>query len=119
MDYGLGAVETQFAEIVWQHAPLGTGQLVALCQQSLNWKRTTTYTVLKKFTQRGMFRLENGIVTVLIPREEYYASKSQRFVEDTFDGSLPAFIAAFTRRKSLSQEEIAQIHRMIEEAGEG
>lgn len=117
-DYKLGTVESQFADIVWSNAPMTTGKLVELCQQALSWKRTTTYTVLKKFTERGLFQLEKGMVTALISREEYYASQSQRFVEESFDGSLPAFIAAFTRRKSLSQEEIDQIRSMIESARE-
>ena len=118
-NHPLGVVESQFADIVWSHAPMKTGELVALCQQDLNWKRTTTYTVLKKFTQRGMFQLENGMVTALVSREAYYASQSRRFVEESFAGSLPAFIAAFTRQKTLSQEEIEQIHRMIDSAREG
>lgn len=117
-DFKLGAVESKFADIVWNHAPLSTGQLVELCQQALHWKRTTTYTVLKKFTERGLFCLENGTVRVLISREEYETSQSQRFVEESFEGSLPAFIAAFTRRKTLSQTEIDQIHAMIDSARE-
>ena len=117
-EYKLGVVETQFADIVWNHSPMRTGKLVELCQQTLNWKRTTTYTVLKKFTDRGLFHLENGVVTVLVSREAYYATQSRQFVEASFNGSLPAFIAAFTQRQKLSQEEIDQIHRMIEAARE-
>ena len=117
-EYKLGVVEAQFADIVWSHAPIRAGKLVELCQQILNWKRTTTYTVLKKFTDRGLFRMENGVVTVLVSREAYYAAQSHRFVEESFKGSLPAFIAAFTQRQKLSQEEVNEIYRMIEAARE-
>lgn len=116
-DYKLGTVESKFADIVWEREPISTGELVRLCGEELKWKRTTTYTVLKKLSEHGIFRLENKTVTALISREDYYGSQSERFVRDTFDGSLPAFIAAFTRRKTLSTEEIAEIRRMI--GGEG
>ena len=112
-DYKLGAVESKFADIVWEHEPISTGELVKLCGEELKWKRTTTYTVLKKLSEHGIFQLENKTVSARISREDYYGSQSERFVRDTFDGSLPAFIAAFTRRKTLSTEEIAEIRRMI------
>lgn len=114
-DYKLGAVESRFADIVWANAPLTTSELVRLCEAELSWKRTTTYTVLKKLGERGLFHMEGGIVTTLITREDYYAAQSEKFVEESFEGSLPAFIAAFTRRKSLSGKEIAQIRKMIDE----
>lgn len=117
-DYRLGAVESKFADIVWAHEPLSTGELVKLCSEELKWKRTTTYTVLKKLSEHGFFRMENKIVTALISKENYYGSQSERFVRETFDGSLPAFIAAFTKRKALSEEEIAEIRRMIDGEGE-
>ena len=113
----LGAVEARFADIVWNHAPVGSGELVRLCAEELEWKKSTTYTVLKKLCERGLFRNEGGVVTVLVTREEFYAARSERFVEETFQGSLPAFIAAFTRRKELTEREIAEIKRMIEQAG--
>ncbi|MBD5533878.1 MAG: BlaI/MecI/CopY family transcriptional regulator [Lachnospiraceae bacterium] len=116
-DYKLGAVESKFADIVWEHEPLSTGELVKLCGEELQWKRTTTYTVLKKLSEHGFFQMENKTVTALISKENYYSSQSERFVRETFDGSLPAFIAAFTKRKALSEEEIAEIRRMID--GEG
>ena len=112
----LGMVEARFADIVWQNAPLSTKELVALCEGELNWKRTTTYTVLKKLCERGIFAMENSRVTVLIGKDEFYAMQSEKFVEDTFAGSLPAFLAAFTKRKALSADEIAQIRAMIESA---
>ena len=108
-DTRLGLVEGRFADIVWQNAPLSTKNLVALCEKELTWKRTTTYTVLKKLCERGLFCTENGEVSVLVTREAFYAAQSEKFVEDTFGGSLPAFIAAFTSRKALSEEELRQI----------
>ena len=113
----LGLVEAHFADIVWQNAPLSTKELVVLCEKELKWKRTTTYTVLKKLCERGIFLTENSIVTALISREEFYAIQSEKFVEDTFDGSLPAFIAAFTSRKQLSDGELEEIRRMIDNFG--
>ena len=102
----LGMVEARFADIVWANAPMSTRELVKLCEKELNWKRTTTYTVLKKLCDRGIFLTEDSLVSVLISREDFYAMQSERFVEETFDGSLPAFIAAFASRKSLSKSEI-------------
>ena len=115
----LGAVEARFAELIWANEPLKSGELVALCQQELNWKKSTTYTVLKKLCQRGLFANEGGVVRAIISREDHFAMQSEQFVADTFAGSLPAFLAAFTRRKALSPDEIAQIRRMIEDYGEG
>ena len=113
----LGVVEARFADIVWNHAPVGSGELVRLCAEQLEWKKSTTYTVLKKLCERGLFQNEGGVVTVLVTREEFYAARSERFVEEAFQGSLPAFIAAFTRRKELTAGEIEEIRRMIEQAG--
>lgn len=113
----LGAVEARFADIVWENAPMTTKELVAICERELNWKRTTTYTVLKKLCERGLFKTENSTVSVLITRDDFYAMQSEKFVEDTFDGSLPAFIAAFASRKKPSEQEIEEIRRMIEEFG--
>lgn len=114
----LGAVEARFADIIWSRAPLSTKELVALCEKELNWKRTTTYTVLKKLCERGIFKTENSTVSVLIEKDEFYAIQSEKFVDDTFGGSLPAFIAAFASRKKPSEREIAEIRRMIEQFGE-
>ena len=94
--------------------PLPSGELVKLCERELNWKKSTTYTVLKKLCGRGLFRNENGTVKAAVSREEFQAMQSERFVEETFDGSLPAFLTAFTSRKKLSAEEIAQLQRMID-----
>lgn len=118
-DIKLGVVESRFADIIWQHEPLHSRELVALCQQELNWKKPTTYTVLRKLCERGIFRNEEGMVSSVISRKEFYAMQSEKFVEETFDGSLPAFLAAFTLRKNLSAEEVAEIRRMIDAYGEG
>jgi len=110
----LGMVEAHFADIVWQHAPMTTKELVAVCERELNWKRTTTYTVLKKLCERGIFATENSTVRALISREEFYAIQSEKFVEDTYAGSLPAFIAAFATRKRPSEQELDEIRRMLD-----
>ena len=116
-DYILGAVESRFADIVWTHAPITTAELVKRCADDLSWKRTTTYTVLKKLCEHGFFRLEDGVVTVVTTKEEYDADRSEKYIAESFSGSLPAFIAAFTKKKPLTEEEIAEIRAMIDGAG--
>lgn len=113
-DYKLGTVESRFADIIWTNEPLSSGELVKICLKELEWKKSTTYTVLKKLCERGIFKNEKGIVTSLISKEDFYARQSEQFVEETFQGSLPAFIAAFTKRKALSEQEITQIRKMID-----
>lgn len=110
----LGVIEARFADLIWLNEPMGSGALVRLCEQELGWKKSTTYTVLKKLCQRGIFHNEGGEVTALISREEFYAMQSRRFVEESFDGSLPAFIAAFSSGKGLTAKEIAEIRAMID-----
>ncbi|MBQ3202993.1 MAG: BlaI/MecI/CopY family transcriptional regulator [Clostridia bacterium] len=114
-DWSLGVVESHFADIIWANQPLSTQNLVQLCESELQWKRTTTYTVLKRLAERGLFRNEGGQVTALISRDEFYARRSEQFVEESFGGSLPAFLAAFAARKSLTEDEVAEIRRLIEE----
>ena len=111
----LGMVESRFADIVWQNAPLSTRELVTLCKKELDWARTITYTVLKKLCDRGIFKTENSTVTVLIGKEEFYAMQSEQFVDENFSGSLPAFIAAFTTRKKISDKEIKELEKMIKD----
>ena len=118
MDMKLGAVESRFADIIWNNEPLPSGELVKICEKELCWKKPTTYTVLRKLCERGIFKNENGMVSSLISREDFYSMQSQQFVEETFDGSLPAFLAAFTARKQLTKEEIAELRRMIDSYGE-
>lgn len=115
--YKMGLVETHFAEIIWRHAPLTSGELVRLCAQELGWKKSTTYTVLKKLCAHGIFQNDAGMVTPLLSQAEYNAARSEKFVEDTYGGSLPAFIAAFTAQRALSEEDAAQIRRMIDGCG--
>lgn len=114
----LGMVEAHFADIVWANEPLTTKELVALCEKELNWKRTTTYTVLKKLCERGIFKTENSIVTSLISKKEFYAIQSENFVDETFAGSLPAFIAAFSSRKKPTAKELEEIKKMLDSFGE-
>lgn len=115
----LGLVESKFADIIWDHEPLTSRELVSLCQQQLEWKKSTTYTVLKKLCDRGIFQNQDGTVTSLISRQDFHGIQSEKFVEETFDGSLPAFLAAFTKRKALTAQEIDQIRQMIESFEEG
>ena len=115
-DYILGVVESRFADIVWEHAPLSTAELVKICQQQLEWKRTTTYTVLKKLSERGLFSNEKGTVVVQMPKEEFHGRQSEAYVERSFQGSLPGFLTAFTSRRKLSDEEILQLRQIIEES---
>ena len=113
-DKKLGSVESKFADIIWSHEPLPSRELIKLCEAELNWKKPTTYTVLRRLCEREIFRNEGGVVTSRISRDEFYAMQSERFVEETFSGSLPSFLAAFTRRRSLSAAEIEEIRRMID-----
>ncbi len=115
----LGVVESKFAELIWHSEPISSGELVKLCQCELEWKKSTTYTVLKKLCDRGIFQNSDGEVTSLISKEDFYSMQSEKFVEETFEGSLPAFIAAFTARKHLSPEEVRAIRQMIDSAEEG
>ena len=110
----LGVIESRFADIVWERAPLSTSELIKLCEAEFNWKRTTTYTVLKRLSERGIFKNDNGTVTVLISKDEFYSMQSEKVVNESFGGSLPAFIAAFTSRQNLSEDEIAKIKAIIE-----
>ncbi len=113
-DHHLGEIEARFAEIIWENEPLSSRRLAELALEKLNWKRTTTYTVLKRLCDKGLFQNQGGTVTALVSREEFYARQSERFVEDTFQGSLPAFLAAFGSRKKLSDSEIDQLQRIID-----
>ena len=113
----LGLVERKFADIIWKNEPLHSRQLVALCETELGWKKSTTYTVLKRLCERGIFQNQGGIVTSLISRQDFYAVQCEKFVEETFSGSLPAFLAAFTTRKKLSEEEIAELQALIDQSG--
>jgi len=117
--YKLTESEERFAELIWQNEPIGSGDLVKLCEKEMNWKKSTTYTVLKKLCDKGIFQNENAIVSSLITRDEYYARQSIRFVEDTFGGSLPKFLTAFISGKKLSKHQVEELKRLIDEHKEG
>ena len=112
----MGAIESRFADMIWENEPVPSPELVKLAERELNWKKSTTYTVLKRLCERGIFRNQGGIVTSLISRRDFYAVQSEKFVEETFSGSLPAFLAAFTTRKKLSQEEIDELQALIDQS---
>ena len=113
-EYRLGEVESIFADIIWKNEPLTSRRLAELAEQRRNGKRTTTYTILKRLCDRGLFQNQEGTVTSLLSREEFYARQSEQFVEDTFQGSLPAFLAAFGSRKKLSDAEIDELQKVID-----
>ena len=112
----LGAVESRFADLIWVNAPVTTAQLIALAKEALDWKRTTTYTVLKRLCERGLFDLTDGTVTAVISRAEFYERQSREYVQSAFDGSLPAFVAAFSRSRKLKPEEVEALQRLIDES---
>ena len=115
-EYRLGEIEKKFAQIIWNNEPLSSGELVKLCEQELSWKKSTTYTVLRRLCDKGIFDNTNSIVTSKIKRDEFFAMQSEQFVQDTFAGSLPAFLAAFTsRRGRLSKAEVDELRRMVAE----
>ena len=119
MNIKLTETEAKFADIIWENEPLKSTELVHLCESSLGWKKSTTYTVLKRLQDRGIFCNEDAVVRALISREEFQAGQSRAFVEEAFSGSLPAFLAAFGSRKKLSQQEIDQLQDMIDSMREG
>lgn len=113
----LGTVEARFADIVWNNAPLGSGELVKLCAAQLEWKKSTTYTVLKKLCEKGLFENDGGTVIVRMDRQQYLSAQSRQFVDDSFSGSLPAFLAAFAQGGQLSEQDISEMRRLIEDYG--
>lgn len=114
-DLQMGALESRFADIIWSNEPIASSELARRSEAALGWKKTTSFTVLKRLCDKGIFQNVKGTVTSLLSREEYYAKQSQKFVEETFQGSLPAFLAAFTSGKALTKEEVAQLRRMVAE----
>lgn len=114
-DIRLGVVETRFADLIWEHEPISSGELVKLSEEKLSWKKSTTYTILRRLCERGIFSNDKGTVTSRISKDEFYAMQSEKFVEDTFEGSLPRFLAAFSMRKKLSDDEIHQLQKLIDE----
>lgn len=110
----LAAVQERFADIVWANEPIPSGDLVKVCGKELNWKKPTTYTVLRKLCEKGLLQNVDGIVSSLISKEDFYSAKSEQIIEDSYEGSLPAFIAAFTSHKKLSKKEVDEIQKMID-----
>ena len=115
-DIQLGVIESRFADMIWQNEPVTSTELVRLAEAAFRWKRTTTHTVIKRLCEKGLFVNTNGTVTSLMSREQFYSMHSRQYVKDSFDGSLPAFIAAFTKGGSLTPEEAAEIRKLIDQA---
>lgn len=115
-DLSLGAAELRFAELIWQHAPLPSGQLVSLAGEALGWKKSTTYTVLRRLCEKGLFQNDGGAVRVLLTKDAYLSRESRGFVAQSFGGSLPAFLAAFTRGKPLTAEQAESLQALIDQA---
>ena len=113
-DFKLADTEKRFVELVWQNEPLPSGTLVALCEKELSWKKSTTYTVLRRLCHKGILQNEDSMVSSLIKKPEYMARCSEELVEDTFEGSLPQFVAAFMSRKKLSKKQIEEIQSIID-----
>lgn len=116
MEYTLGEMEQRFADLIWEHAPVGSGELVKLAAEVLDWKKSTTYTVLRRLCEKGLFANENGIVSAKMNKDQWKGMQSESFVKETFGGSLPMFLAAFTSRKKLTEDEIEALRKMIAEA---
>lgn len=114
----LGVIEAKYADMIWEHVPVRSSELVKMTAIEFNWKRTTAHNVLRRLIDKGLFRNEGGTVTAVISREEFYSLQSKKYVEETFAGSLPAFIAAFTQGSKLTAEEAEAIHKMISRAKE-
>ncbi len=112
--YKLGTVEARFAELIWENEPLPSNRLTKLAEQELGWKKSTTYTILKRLCERGLFQNEGGQVSSLVSREEFQAAQSEQFVEEAFGGSLPAFVAAFGSRRRLTDSELDELERLVE-----
>ncbi|HHX72413.1 MAG TPA: BlaI/MecI/CopY family transcriptional regulator [Clostridiales bacterium] len=111
--------EYRFCLIVWEHEPITAAELVRLCQEQLGWKRTTAYTVIKRLSERGVLQKENGVVSSLVSKDEAQASEIDELVEKKFEGSLPAFVAAFTRHQKITEDEIEEVQRMIDRMRKG
>lgn len=118
-NYQMGVVESRFADLIWENEPISSTELSKRSEELLQWKKSTTYTVLKRLCEKGIFQNKKGTVTSLLSKQEFYALQSERFVEETFSGSLPAFLTAFTARKNLTPEEVAHLKKMVAEYEEG
>ena len=109
--------EYRFCLILWENEPIQSAKLAQLCKEQLGWSRTTTYTIIRRLTDRGVVKSEDAIVSSVVKKEEVQLSEMNELVEKTFEGSLPAFIAAFARRQKMSDEDITALRRLIEQGG--
>ncbi|WP_343208583.1 BlaI/MecI/CopY family transcriptional regulator [Anaerolentibacter hominis] len=116
-EYKLGVMETRFAELIWEREPVASGELIKLCAEEFGWKKSTAYTMLRRLCERGIFKNEESTVSALLSREEFLGKQSEEFVEETFGGSLPRFLSAFTRQRKLSDGEIEELRKLIEQSG--
>lgn len=114
-DYKLADAEAKFADIIWEREPLASPELVKICEKEMNWKKSTTYTVLKKLCEKGIFRNENAMVSAVLSKEEFYGRQSRKYVEDVFEGSLPRFLTAFCEGKKLTAREVEEMQKFINE----
>ncbi len=113
VEYKLGVMEMKFADLIWENEPISSGDLVKLCEQELGWKKSTTYTMLRRLCQRNIFRNQDSLVSSNLSKQEFHALQSEKFIEETFDGSLPQFLAAFSARKKLTEKEIEELEKLI------
>lgn len=111
----LGEMEAKFAELIWENEDISSGELVKLCEKELSWKKSTTYTMLRRLCEKGLFKNESGHVSALISKTELAARKGEELINESYGGSLPRFIAAFAERKAISQKELDEIQKMIDE----
>ena len=109
----LGEMELRFARLIWERAPVPSGELVTLCRDTFGWKKSTTYTMLRRLCDRGIFQNQGGQVTARMSEEDFQAAQGEQFLQESFGGSLPRFLAAFSRRAKLSQEDVQELERLF------
>ena len=114
-EYKLAQGEAKFADLIWENAPITSMELVKLSEKEMGWKKPTTYTVLRKLCQKGIFKNEDTVVSVVLTKDAFIAGQSRRYVEDTFGGSLPKFITSFMGSEKLSDKQASELMRLIEE----
>ncbi|MCI9123535.1 MAG: BlaI/MecI/CopY family transcriptional regulator [Eubacterium sp.] len=112
--YKLGEMEARFADLIWAQAPIRSGDLAKLCEKQFDWKRTTTYTMLKRLCSRGIFSNENGTVLIKMTKEEFQAGQGSAFIQEHFEGSLPLFLTAFSRKNKLKKEDVEKLQQLID-----
>ena len=115
VEYQMGVVEAKFADIIWENEPIASPELAKKSEELLKWKKSTTYTVLKRLCDKGLFQNNKGMVTSLVSKEEFFSRQSEKFIDETFSGSLPAFLAAFTSRKKLTEKEVEKLQQIVDE----